>query len=209
MAYPIARRSLLPFVRLFAKHIEGVDRIPLDQPVVMASNHLGLFDPLFIGAVYISKTKKKLRFLVDTRNFFWKTIGITLQHWTNTVPVRPNRRDEAIERAVEAARRGDSIGLFPEGQVNTSPTLLAGRTGAVRISLLSQTPLLPVGIENTGVPLATIIGRRFINRQEGITIRFGRPHQPVGDPANSAAVQALTDELMHLIAILSRKVYVF
>jgi 1-acyl-sn-glycerol-3-phosphate acyltransferase len=194
---------------VFAKRVEGTDHIPTDRPVVIAANHLGLFDPVFIGAAYISQTKHKLRFLVDTRNIFWKTIGLTLQHWTNTIPVHPNRREQAIERAVQAVRAGDSIGLFPEGQVNTSPTLLLGRSGAVRISLLSQATLLPVGIENTDVPLAAIIGRRFANRQEGITIRFGKPYQPVGDPSNPATVQELTDQLMHQIAILSRKVYVY
>lgn len=210
MAYPIARWSFLPFVRLFTKQIEGTEHIPTDRPVVLTANHLGLFDPLFIGAVYISKTKRKLRFLVDTRNIFWKTIGITLQHWTNTIAVRPGRREEALKAAVQwAVERGDSIGMFPEGQVNTSPTLLAGRSGAVRISLLSQAPLLPVGIENTNVPMAAIIGRRFTNRQEGITIRFGQTYQPVGDPNNPATVQALTDELMHRIAIHSRKVYAY
>ncbi|MBI4090363.1 MAG: 1-acyl-sn-glycerol-3-phosphate acyltransferase [Candidatus Kerfeldbacteria bacterium] len=209
MAYPIARWSFLPFVRLFTKHIEGTEHIPTDQPVVLTANHLGLFDPLFIGAVYVSQTKKKLRFLVNTRNFFWKTIGITLQHWTNTIPKHANRRDEAIDRAVKAVQAGDSIGLFPEGQVNTSPTLLAGRSGAVRISLRSQAPLLPVGIANTDVPLATVIGRRFANRQEGITIRFGQPYQPVGDPDDPATVQSLTDGLMHRIAMLSRKVYAY
>jgi hypothetical protein len=66
-----------------------------------------------------------------------------------------------------------------------------------------------VGIENTDMPLATIIGRRFVDRQEGITIRFGRPYLPVGDPNNPATVQELTDRLMHTIAILSRKVYVY
>lgn len=207
MAYPVARFSFLPFVKLFAKTIEGIDNIPADKPVIVAANHLGLFDPLFLGAIFITKTKRKLRFLVDTRSLFWHIIGYVLQHWTNTIPVRPGRGTTAVDLAVAAILQRDSIGLFPEGKVNTSPTLLSGRTGAVRISLLSRAPLLPVGIENTDVRLLTIIGRRFINRREGIAIRFGEPYHPHGDPNDAEVVRVLTDSLMERIGELSGKTY--
>ena len=207
MAYPIARRSLLPFVRFFTKDVTGVENIPTDRPVVVAANHLGLFDPLVIGAVYIRQTKKKLRFLIDTRNIFWKTLGITLNYWSNAIPIRPNRRQEVLTEAVKALGRGDSIGVFPEGRVNTSPTLLEGRSGAVRMSLLSGIDLLPVGIENTNVRLLTIIGRRLTNRQEGMTVRFGHPYRPMGNPNDENEVRYLTDDLMQRIAQLSRKSY--
>lgn len=207
MAYPIARRSLFPFVSIFAKNVEGVDRVPMNDPVIIAANHLGLFDPLFLGVLFIRKTKKKLRFLVDTRNLFWKTMGIGLQHWTNNIPVRPGKHEQVIDDSVRALQRGDSIGLFPEGKVNTSPTLLSGRTGAVRMSLMSGKPILPVGIENTNISLITVLLRRFIKRQEGITIRFGVPYLPQGDVADIAVVRELTDDLMRRIAALSQKTY--
>lgn len=206
MPYPIARRSLLPFVRVFAKQIEGMERIP-NGPVIVASNHLGLFDPLFIGAIYIQRTKRKLRFLASTGHLFWHALGFFLQHWTNTVPVRRNRQGEAVEQAVGYLRKGDSVAVFPEGQVNRSPSLLTGKTGAVRMSLLAPASILPVGIENTNVRLLTILGRRFLNRQEGITIRFGEPYQPGGDVNDPASVRRLTDELMLKIARLSEKVF--
>lgn len=207
MAYPIARRSFFPFARFFAKRIEGVDHLPVDAPVILAANHLGLFDPLFIGSVYIGRTKKKLRYLVDTRNMFWKTMGITLSHWTNTIPIRPGRRQEALDMAVQYLRQGDSVGVFPEGRVNTSPTLLSGRSGAIRMSLRSGVAIVPVGIGNTNVRMMTIIGRRFISRQEGISLRFGVPYRPTGNPDDENEVRRLTDDLMHRIAGLSGKPY--
>ncbi len=206
MAYPIARHSLLPFVRVFAKNIEGMERIP-NGPVVVAANHLGLFDPLFIGAIYVQQTKQKLRFLVGTANMFWRALGYFLQHWTNTIPVRRHREAEAVEQAVMALRRGESVAVFPEGKVNRLPALLTGKTGAVRMSLLAPAPILPVGIENTNVRLLTILGRRFLNRQEGISIRFGEPYQPQGDVNEPHAVRKLTDDLMEEIARLSGKVF--
>lgn len=207
MAYPIARRSFMPLARFFAKTIDGVEHIPLDRPVVVAANHLGLLDPVFIGSVYVRRTKKKLRYLVDTRNMFWKTIGITLSHWTNTIPIRPGRRQEALEAAVRYLRQGDSVGVFPEGQVNSSPTLLSGRTGAVRMALIAGTDILPVGIMNTDVPMLTIIGRRLVNRHEGIGLRFGQPYHPSGNPDDDQHVRRLTDDLMNRIATLCSKPY--
>lgn len=208
MAYPIARRSAFPFVSIFARLVEGVEHIPEREPVVVAANHLGMFDPLFIGSIFIRRTKKYLRYLVDTRNLFWKTFGITLSHWTRTIPIRPGRHEDAVNEAVRALQKGDSIGLFPEGKVNTSPTLISGRTGAVRIALMARARILPVGIENTDVPLRNILLHRALNRPEGIAIRYGDPYQPVGDPGDVDLVRALTDDLMHRIAELSRKPYV-
>lgn len=208
MAYPIARRSFFPFVSIFAKRIEGLDNIPLDTSVVLASNHLGFLDPVFIGALYVRKTKRKIRFLVDTRNLFWKTLGITLQHWTNNIPIRPGRHEEAVVNAVKALGNGDSVGLFPEGRINTSPTLISGRTGAIRMSLMSGKLILPVGIENTNVPLRSILTHRFFNRPAGIGIRYGEPYLPVGKPDDVDLVRTLTDDLMHRIADLSNKPYV-
>lgn len=206
-AYPIARRSFLPFVRFFAKSIQGVERIPTDQPFVLVSNHLGLLDPVFLGAMVISRTKRKLRFLVDTTNTFWHSLGVFLQYWTNTIPVHPDRRGEAVPQAVAAIQRGDCIGIFPEGRVERGTRLLRGHTGAVRISLATGVPILPVGIENTDVPLLTIIGRRFVNRQEGITVRVGEHYRVTGDSNDRGTVRRLTDELMVRIAQLCGKHY--
>jgi len=205
--YPVARRTAFPFVSLFARRVDGVEQIPIGEPVIVAANHLGMFDPLFIGSLFIRRTKKRLRYLVDTRNLFWKTFGIALSHWTNTIPIRSGRREEAIADAVKALKLGDSIGMFPEGRVNTSPTLLEGRPGAVRMSLLSGKAILPVGIENTHVPLMSVIMHRVLNRPEGISIRFGERYHPQGDPDDVNAVRELTDELMRKIASLSQKPY--
>ncbi|MFH0829306.1 MAG: lysophospholipid acyltransferase family protein [Candidatus Kerfeldbacteria bacterium] len=207
-AYPIARRSFFPFVSIFAKAIEGVENIPDSRPVIVASNHLGLLDPLFIGAVYVRRTKRKLRYLVDTSNKFWYFLGFFLQYWTNTIPVNQRKPGNVVETAVVALKRGDSIGVFPEGRASPGTALLPGHTGAIRMSLLSGAPILPVGIENTNVRLMTIIGRRFAHRQEGITIRFGEPYTPKGDANDHTIVRSLTDDLMHRIAALSGKPYV-
>lgn len=205
--YPVARRTAFPFVSLFARRVDGVEQIPVDEPVIVAANHLGMFDPLFIGSLFIRKTKKRLRYLVDTRNLFWKTFGILLSHWTNTIPIRTGKREKAITDAVAALGKGDSIGMFPEGKVNTSPTLLEGRPGAIRMSLLSGKAILPVGIENTNVPLRSIMWHRVLNRPEGISIRFGKRYHPKGDPNDIENVRELTDELMRKIAALSEKPY--
>lgn len=205
--YPIARRSAFPFVSLFARQVDGIDHIPVGQPVIVAANHLGMFDPVFIGSLFILRTKQRLRYLVDTRNLFWKTFGIALSHWTNTIPIRTGRREEALHDAVTALQRGDSIGVFPEGRVNTSPTLLEGRTGAIRMSLMSGCPILPVGIENTHVPLRSILWHRVLNHPEGIAIRFGELYHPAGDAGDQTMVRDLTDDLMRRIAVLSQKHY--
>jgi len=144
---------------------------------------------------------------VDTSNKFWYSLGFFLQHWTNTIPVRRGHSGEVMGKAVQALKRGDSVGVFPEGRASADTALLPGHTGAVRMSLMSGKPILPVGIENTNISLMTIIMRRFVNRQEGITIRFGEPYLPQGDVTDATVVRELTVDLMRRIASLSQRQY--
>lgn len=58
-------------------------------------------------------------------------------------------KKQAIERAVNAVRRGNSLIIFPEGHIELLRVLHYFHTGASRIALAGHTPIIPVSIINS------------------------------------------------------------
>lgn len=174
MAYPIARTILFPFVRLFVTATEGIERVPTDRPCIFAANHVGLLDPLFLGAVTISTTGRFIRFLVDPAHRYWRYLGRFTRFWTHAIPVDHQHHDAFFGSIAQAVRRGNSIGIFPEGEISRKPHLLQPKIGLIRIARETGAPIIPVGIRNTGQPLLSAIIHR-LRHDQAITMHFGLP----------------------------------
>ena len=55
----------------------------------------------------------------------------------------------ALDAAIPALRAGDLVGVYPEGTRSPDGRLYRGRTGAARLALLAEVPIIPVGIIGT------------------------------------------------------------
>ncbi|MFH0853208.1 MAG: lysophospholipid acyltransferase family protein [bacterium] len=201
MVYPIARKTTFPFVRLFIKSIEGLDNIPVDQPCVVASNHLGLLDSVFVGVPIVIKTKRRLRFLVDPKYKYWRYLGRFTKHWTNAIAIDHDNIQPFFEKVKKHIIQGDHIGIFPEGEVSRKPHLLKPKTGMIQIAKSTKAPIIPVGIHKTKLPIWKAVLFRLIS-PEGITIRIG---SPITIPADTPReqYQVLADQVMEKISQLS------
>ncbi len=201
MVYPITRRILFPLVSLFAKSVEGLERLPKDRPVIIAANHLGAFDPVILGTMVVRHTKRNLRFLVDPTRKYWRFVGRFTTWWTHALPVRQRDHEHFYSTIQQFITRGDSIGIFPEGEVSSVHELLSPKPGVIRIARDSGAPIIPVGLRNTELPLLTAIARRF-RAPEGITLCFGEPMNIPAD-ARDEDFQRLAENLMERISALS------
>ncbi len=61
------------------------------------------------------------------------------------VPAGPPR-GHVVDEAVAGARAGETVIIFPEGDVTGANMLVAPKTGAARIALRAGVPLIPVKI---------------------------------------------------------------
>ena len=110
-------------------------------------------------------------------------------------PVDRGRNDTtAISAAETLLRRGKVLGMFPEGTRSRTGELRRGKSGAVRIAMLAQAPVVPAVVINTAAIL-----KQFGRRPE-VIVRFGPPLFPTGDPGDKATAQAQTDAVMRAIA---------
>jgi 1-acyl-sn-glycerol-3-phosphate acyltransferase len=206
MGYTIARWVVGLIFRVFWRpRVEGLENVPADGPVIIASNHLSFIDSVVIPLA----VPRRVRFLAKAEYFTGRGLrgrGTALFfHLIDAVPVeRTGNRDSmrSLESALAVLREGTAFGIYPEGTRSRDGRLYRGRTGVGWLALTSGAPVVPVGL--TGTDRVQPVGARGV-RVAPVRLRFG----PSVDPADYAALpagrarRALTDEVMDRIAALS------
>ncbi len=146
-AYAFLRGMLLPPLHLGVKWtFEGIHRVPVHGPVILASNHVSYLDPLVLG--YLAhKRHRKVRFLAKRELFEKKGVAFFLRH-AHQIPVARNTADAAgsLDEAVAALRAGECVSVFPEGTISLDLEPMAGKTGTARLAGASGVPVTPVGL---------------------------------------------------------------
>ena len=123
-----------------------VERIPRSGAVVVVSNHLSVSDPLVLASA-LRRVGRRGTFLVMAEAFAWPVLGWMLRR-TGQISVRRDRDPAAaLQPALDALGRGWAVALYPEGRITTEPDyrpMPVARTGAVRLALTADCPIVPV-----------------------------------------------------------------
>lgn len=125
----------------------GGRNVPRHGPAIVVSNHLSVSDPLVLGCA-LRRAGRRATFMVMAEAFRWPVAGAVLRR-TGQIPVvrRTASAAEAMAPALNALAQGRVVALYPEGKVTTEPDyrpLLQARTGAVRLALTADCPIVPV-----------------------------------------------------------------
>jgi 1-acyl-sn-glycerol-3-phosphate acyltransferase len=151
--------------------IEGAEHIPLDGPAVIAANHVSYLDFLFVGLA-AHRRHRLVRFMA-IRSAFDHPVSGPLLRALHHIPVdREHDPVRALEASVEALRRGEVVGLHPEGKIRRSADRPPGKTGAVRMALETGAPLIPAAVWGTQRFLQPGVRPRF-PRHVAISVRLG------------------------------------
>jgi 1-acyl-sn-glycerol-3-phosphate acyltransferase len=183
VAWLFGRPTIGALVRVFAPlRAYGRDRIPANGPVVFCFNHFSWLDPWAFGVViprtvyYIAKQEAHDNPVIGP---FIRIFG--------TSPIRRGESDrEAIRAMREVVRRGDALGMFPEGtRQKTEPGEL--RTGAALIAVQEQVPVVCAAIEGSQ--------RWKLGNFHPVSLAFGSPLDLNGHPRNSQGYRAASREI--------------
>jgi 1-acyl-sn-glycerol-3-phosphate acyltransferase len=146
-AYAFLRGALVPPLHLGMKWtIEGIQRVPVHGPAILASNHVSYLDPLVLG--YLGHRRhRKVRFLAKRELFDKRVLGGLLRG-AHQIPVARNTSDAAgsLDAAVDALEAGECVCVFPEATISLDLELMAGKTGTARLAAASGVPVTPVGL---------------------------------------------------------------
>jgi 1-acyl-sn-glycerol-3-phosphate acyltransferase len=179
-AWLVGRPTVGAIVRTFAPlRVYGRDRIPLHGPLVLCFNHFSWLDPWAFGSAvprtvyYVAKQEAHDNPLIGP---FIRLFG--------TSSVRRGESDrEAIRIMREVVRRGDVLGMFPEGtRQEREPGPV--RTGAALIAVQEQVPVVCGAIHGTETG-----AWRFGNFRP-VSLAFGEPLDMSGFERNSPGYRA-------------------
>ena len=169
---------LRPFCRWwFTLDVRGTEYLPRTGPVVLCINHESLLDIPLVGVA----SQRPIRMMAK-RELFAKPAGSRFFHELGGFPVERGAFDlRAVEIGLAVLRRGEVLGMYPEG-TRTPGTLLPFLPGAAWLALSTGAPLVPCAI--TGTHDAMPKGAKFFKRVP-IRIEFGpaisveREHDPI------------------------------
>ncbi len=190
--------------------IEGQENLPDNGPVIMCSNHLAAGETILLPAMLkramVFSAKMELFQMGGLRGrilkWFLRSIG---QLSMDRSGGQASAGD--IERFAQVLRNGGVLTMFPEGGRSPDGRLYRGRTGAARLTLRENVPVVPVAVSDTKM-FASRIG---IPRLRRPGIRIGKPldfsaWRTAGNDRDT--LRWVTDQIMNQIMELSGQTYV-
>lgn len=148
---------------------QGTENIPQDlsRGLVIASNHQTYLDAYWV----IIPVNRPLRFMAWDKAFGWFGIG-KLIRYLGAFPVDIEKGDkEAYLKSVEVLQDDATLVIFPEGSREFADgRLLDFKSGAVRMAIEANVPILPVTIR--GGNLVWARGRKYPRPFRKVTVVY-------------------------------------
>lgn len=189
--------------------IEGVQLIPRTGPVIVAANHRSYLDPVILAMV-ASRRGRKLRYLGKKEVFDAPVLGQAARMLGQIRVDRGTGDTAPLQKAIDALHRGEAIGIFPQGTIPRGEAFfesrLSGRTGAARLAVATEAPVVPVALWNnekiwprsSRLPkLGELLARRPVYAKVGEPIYL---KLPPGGNESSATFHELTQRVMDRIS---------
>ncbi len=205
--YEVFQTALPPILKaIWRPRVLGVQNVPKEGGVILASNHLSFVDSVVIPSV----APRKVVFLAKSDYFNGRGVKGTVQRlWFEGIGMLPVDRDDthaaidSLGTALQVLERGEAFGIYPEGSRSRDGRLYRGRTGVAHLALTAGVPVVPVGLMGTDKvqpPGATY------PKLAKVTVKFGKALDFTGRADGvplGRARREVTDEIMAAIQMLS------
>ncbi len=183
------------FKLVFRYEIIGAENIPRSGGVIIAANHISLWDPPVVG----TGATRPIHFMAKEELF-----NIPVLKWIipriNAFPVRRGAADRtAIRHAINLLKQGEILGLFPEGTRSKTGVLGKPEPGIAMIALKAGVPVVP----------AAIIGTNKVGKDGSLfpkfIIKYGKPIVVTEEKADKEAMENLSTTIMQEISSLLKE----
>jgi 1-acyl-sn-glycerol-3-phosphate acyltransferase len=192
---------------LYRPKARGLENVPAEGPVILASNHVSFMDSLFIPlalkrrVVYLGKSDY---FDSAKTRWFFKLVSV--------IPVKRDggtSGEAAIRAGGRELEKGVVVGIYPEGTRSPDGRLYRGKTGVARMALLAGCPVVPVGVFGTRElqppekKMPKLSGR--------VQVVFGKPlsfERFTGQDRVRFVLRSATDEILYEIMLITGQEYV-
>ena len=196
---------------IFRPWVVGLEHVPKQGPVILASNHLSFIDSIFLPLV----VDRPVVLLAKSEYF----TGKGLKGWAtrlffqaaNQLPIDRSggkASEASLNTGLRVLREGSILGIYPEGTRSPDGRLYRGRTGVARMVLEAGVPVVPVAMIGTAevMPIGTRVPKvRRVGIVFGEALDFSRFEGMEGD---RFVLRSVTDELVYDLRALSDQEYV-
>jgi 1-acyl-sn-glycerol-3-phosphate acyltransferase len=163
--------------RLYRIEVVGAERVPASGGAIVVANHESIWDPFVLGVA----TRREIHYMAKSELFRVRPVAALLRS-LNAFPVERGAGDRAaIGEAAQRLRRGELLGIFPQG--TSKPEGQKGwHRGAARLALATGTAVVPV----------RLVGTRPLPRRTRIRIVVGEVIRVEPARPTIAAARVLT-----------------
>jgi len=183
------------FLVLFIFHtssrirLRGFDNVPKSGAFIIASNHLSWTDIPLIPM----HLRRKVVYMAKEEYFHSRLTWLV--RFLGSFPVKRGEGDRQALRTAEAQlKKGNILGIFPEGTRSRTNTMAKAHAGMGMIALRTGVPVVPVAIWGSENALKKLGSR--------VTISYGKPIilKPKGKKITREDIDEATDTVMRKIA---------
>ena len=156
------------FAVYFRWSVFNSERVPLEGPVILASNHASYIDPPLVGA----GVRRQINFLARETIFRVPILAAILRSW-EVVPVdRDGGTGRGLKMILSRLEKGGAIILFPEGTRSRHGELNPARSGIGLAVIKSTAPVVPSRVFGTHKAFGP---HMLVPRPRRLTVKYGRP----------------------------------
>lgn len=152
---------------------KGQENLPHKGGAVIACNHVSYLDFALIGTGALH-TKRFIRFMAKKGAFDNKIAGPLLRGMKHISVDRENGGASFVA-ALRALRDGEVVGIFPEATISTSFEIKGMKSGAVRLAMGAQVPVIPVVIWGSQRIWTKGLPKDFRRKSVPVHITYGAP----------------------------------
>lgn len=176
------------FATVSSRQVAGAHHLPESGPVVLIANHLTNFD-----VFHMQFSLPRPIFYMGKEELFRNPAVDWCFRQLGGFPVYRGEHDDwAIRHALKVLALGQVLGIFPEGSRSKGRGLRPGKSGAARLALEANCPIVPLGVTGTDQIL------RGLPARAQVSIRLG----PALYPQPGETSTALTERAMRALAAL-------
>ena len=198
--------------KLFLKQFTGIENIPKQRGYIVAANHTSYLDIPVEYAVFLAKAGIFIRFIAKKElleDKFFRIFNFLFGNKCNkTILLDFTNPEKAFDEAIAALKKGNAVGIYPEGGRSPNGKIQKGKTGVIRIALSARVPILPVGIRGTFELMADKKSMPKIRKI--IRVNIGEPiylNKYYNKQITKKILRELTNNVMREIAKLTEQKY--
>ncbi len=182
---------------IYRVRVTGMDNIPDQGPVIVASNHVSFVDPLILGGMI----RRPVNFVMYHRIYNIPVLRFIFKTGKAIPIAGKSENPEILEKAYRlihgVLEAGDVLGIFPEGRITADGEIQPFKSGVEKVVSEQPVAVVPVALCNLW---GSLFSRRDPLHKRRPYKLWARIEMRVGAPIPPAEVTAarLEAEIRHL-----------